>query len=95
MHSVPAAPGSDRPIMKLALGAPLGGGWGRCLLDFDHTPVTAAGCLDRARAPVGAVPVAFAATSHTLRNSVICRQPSPRRSQSRGSQGAAQVVVES
>ena len=28
MHSVPAAPGSDRPIMKLALGAPLGGGWG-------------------------------------------------------------------
>ena len=32
MHSVPAAPGSDRPIMKLALGAPLGGGWGRCLL---------------------------------------------------------------
>ena len=32
MHSVPGAPGSDRPIMKLALGAPLGGGWGRCLL---------------------------------------------------------------
>jgi hypothetical protein len=32
MHSVPAAPGSDRPIMKLAPGAPLGGGWGRCLL---------------------------------------------------------------
>ena len=25
MHSVPAAPGSDRPIMKLALGAPLVG----------------------------------------------------------------------
>jgi hypothetical protein len=32
VHSVPGAPGSDRPIMKLALGAPLGGGWGRCLL---------------------------------------------------------------
>eukprot|EP01049_Picozoa_sp_SAG25_P024704 SAG25_NODE_11293_length_308_cov_0.722488_1_plen_28_part_01 len=28
MHSVPGAPGCDRPIMKLALGAPLGGGWG-------------------------------------------------------------------
>eukprot|EP01047_Picozoa_sp_COSAG01_P043619 COSAG01_NODE_3887_length_5585_cov_3.982501_3_plen_90_part_00 len=32
MHSVPGAPGSDRPIMKLALGAPLGGGWSWCLL---------------------------------------------------------------
>jgi hypothetical protein len=39
MHSVPAAPGSDRPIMKLALGAPLGGGWGRCLL-LQHIGVT-------------------------------------------------------
>jgi hypothetical protein len=32
LYSVPAAPGSDRPIMKLGPGAPHGGGWGWCLL---------------------------------------------------------------
>ena len=38
MHSVPAAPGSDRPIMKLALGAPLGGGWGLINMEIIFCP---------------------------------------------------------